>query len=136
MVHKPAKLSTKPSKQDRITTCPPPHNWVKLSIPRALTYQAVEDRLLIREFVVRFMDLLDIPAGRIDELENIAGDEINEESQADDDDDDDDDNSGEKVSVSWVSEVCVRDVVSGILGLLAEETQGEISKVRVAFTIH
>ncbi|PPQ84593.1 hypothetical protein CVT25_015796 [Psilocybe cyanescens] len=84
-------------------------------IPVKLTQVEADERIFIREFILRFSDSLDpiIAKTHLDELERIGG------SLRTHDDD----------TVDWVSEVCVKAMITGLLGLLAKDHDNNISRL-------
>jgi hypothetical protein len=89
-------------------------------LPTSLTLSDAKDRILIREFVLRFSPLVDISKTNLVELECIAG--VKQKALYDDEDDEDDE------MVGWVSEACVKSVLLAVLGLL-DDGQNATSKV-------
>lgn len=90
----------------------------------------LEERMFIREFMVRFSSLMDKEArAYLDELEEIVGDGSVDWVT-----------SGDRSTkgrnaldiplVSWVSEKCMRSVVLGLLGIYAEDSTGPLKKAR------
>lgn len=94
----------------------PTLKWV--SLPVQLTLDQVDDRIFIREFVLRFSDSMEptIAKTHLDELEFIGG---SSRRQSDEDE-----------AVGWVSDACAKAVIVGLLGLLAKNHDSKISKVR------
>jgi len=86
-------------------------------VPIHLTQVEAEDRIFIREFILRFGDLLDpvIAKTNIEELELIGG----RPGKSDDD-------SG---VTGWVSDACIKALAAGLLGLLAKDHESRIAKV-------
>lgn len=84
-------------------------------IPTSLTQAQADDRIFIREFVLRFSDLLEptIAKTYLEELEFIGG---RTRKQGDEE-------------VSWVSEACIKAMVIGLLGLLSKDYESDVSKV-------
>ncbi|KAF9484432.1 hypothetical protein BDN70DRAFT_825471 [Pholiota conissans] len=93
----------------------PQLKWISLGIN--LTQEEVDARACIREFVLRFGDFMDpVPAKcHIDELELIGGRQRKQDDDAD--------------VTGWVSDLCVRTLITSILGLLARDAEDEISKI-------
>ena len=96
-----------------------------------MTFELLEERMFIREFIVRFSSLMDKEAkAHLDELSDIVGDGsvdwVASEVRP---------KKGRGTSgiplVSWVSEKCVRSVVFGLLCIYAEDTTGPLRKVRL-----
>jgi len=85
-------------------------------VPIHLTQVEAEDGIFIREFVLRFGDLLDpvIAKSNIEELELIGGKPGK-----------DDDN----VVTGWVSDACIKALTAGLLGLLAKNHESHVAKV-------
>jgi len=87
-------------------------------VPVRLTQKQADERILIREFLLRFSDLLDPPVAKIhlEELEFIGG-----RSRRGDEDED---------ANAWISEMCVKSILTGVLGLLAKDYDTHVAKVR------
>jgi hypothetical protein len=87
-------------------------------IPIALTLNEVHERILIREFLFRFGDVMDplIAKGNLEELELLGG-----RLQKCDDEDD--------MTSAWGTDSCLKAVLLGLLGLLAKDREGNISQV-------
>lgn len=78
--------------------------------------------MAIREFVLRFSNLFDMTRPNLDELEEIAGSSVNGRRRALLDGDEDEEMMTEEeceVSLGWVSEVCVKTIIIGLLNLIA-----------------
>lgn len=86
-------------------------------VPVKLTQNQADERIFIREFILRFSESLDpvITKTHIDELERIGG-----SLRVHDEEDD---------TVGWVSEMCVKAMVMSLLGLLAKDHDNDISRV-------
>jgi len=87
------------------------------AVPIHLTQVEAEERIFIREFVLRFGDLLDpvVAKSHIEELEMIGG----KPRKSDDEDE----------VTGWVSDACVKALVGGLLGLLAKDRESHVAKV-------
>lgn len=97
-----------------------------------MTFEHLEERMFIREFMVRFSSVMDREAKtHLDELGEIVGDgsvdwaasEVRPKKGH---------NASGIPLVSWVSEKCVRSVVLGLLGIYAEDATGPLRKVRLS----
>lgn len=93
----------------------PKVKWTPLHL--SLDQEEVDQRILIREFVLRFGDFLEpvIAKSHIEELEHIGG---RVRKQSDDSD-----------GATWVSDMCIKALVISILGVLAKDHETLISKV-------
>jgi hypothetical protein len=106
--------------------------WTILSnVPREITFDHLEERMFIREFMVRFSSLMDKEAKvHLDELGEIVGD-----GSVDWVDDDMQDKKGQDMSdtplVNWVSERCIRSIILGLLGLYVDDASGPLKKVHL-----
>jgi hypothetical protein len=104
--------------------------WTRLSnVPREITFEHLEERMFIREFMVRFSSLMDKEVKvHLDELGEIVGDgsvdwvisEAHPKKSR---------NTSGIPLVSWVSERCIRSVVFGLLEIYAEDATGPLKKV-------
>lgn len=122
---KPKK--TKPSKP-MIPVIQPA--WTKLSnVPPEITFEHLEERMFIREFMHRFSSLMAKEAkAHLDELGEIVGDGsvdwVNDDAQP---------KKGQATPdiplVSWVSEKCVRSVVFGLLEIYMDDATDSLTKV-------
>ena len=85
-------------------------------MPYIITQVQAEERIFIREFALRFGHIMEptIAKSSLDELEFITGKTKNNN----------DDNM-----LAWVSEVCLKGLVLGLLGLLAKDHETEVAKV-------
>ncbi|KAI0085177.1 hypothetical protein BDY19DRAFT_967488 [Irpex rosettiformis] len=85
--------------------------WTRVATD--LTLDEAESRIHIREFVVRFASVLQIPLGHLEELDEISGDNLGETLEWD----------GHHTDcieiVSWVSELCAKEIIQGLLDVLA-----------------
>lgn len=104
------KESTKAKPRDLPTL-----KWT--AVPIHLTQLEAEERICIREFALRFGDLLNpvIAKSNIEELELIGG----KPRKSDDEDE----------VTGWVSDACVKALVAGLLGLLAKDHESQVAKV-------
>ncbi|KAH8994725.1 hypothetical protein EDB86DRAFT_3078077 [Lactarius hatsudake] len=73
----------------------------------------------IREFVLRFGRLLDMSRAHLEELEEIGGRRPHEVDDADSDSEQDID-----VEMGWISEICLRAILLGLLNILSEVELG------------
>lgn len=79
--------------------------------------------MAIREFALRFSNLFDMTRPNLDELEEIAGSSVNGRRHVILDDEEDEEMMTVEeceVSLGWVSEVCVKTIIVGLLNLVAE----------------
>lgn len=110
--------------------------WTRLSnVPREVTLEHLEERMFIREFMVRFSSLMDKEAKmHLDELGEVVGDgsvdwvvtEVRPKKGRD---------TLDIPLVSWVSEKCMRSVVLGLLGMYTEDATGPTRKVRLPWQL-
>ncbi|KAJ4476905.1 hypothetical protein C8J55DRAFT_516079 [Lentinula edodes] len=89
-------------------------------LPTQLKVEDAEDRIFIREFILRFSGIpgMALTKNQLEELEFIAG----THDLGDDDDD-------ENVYVDWVSETCVKSLVISLIGVLAAEEDSSATLV-------
>jgi hypothetical protein len=85
--------------------------WTPVPVPPSFTLDRALPRIAIREFVLRFGELLDISRTHLEELEEIGG-----RRSPDLEDDDDID-----VEMGWVGETCLRAILLGLLNLLLND---------------
>ena len=104
--------------------------WTKLSnVPQEISFEDLEGRMFIREFMHRFSPLMAKEVKiHLDELGEIVGD-----GSVDWVDDEVQPKKGEASRdiplVSWVSEKCIRSIVLGLLEIYADEASGPLKKV-------
>ena len=86
-------------------------------VPTSMTQTEADDRIFIREFVLRFSDLLDPAIAKTysEELEFISGRTLKQDEELD----------------TWVSEACIRAIFLGLLGLLSKNLEDNTSRVSV-----
>ncbi|KAJ3934906.1 MAG: hypothetical protein NXY57DRAFT_599590 [Lentinula lateritia] len=91
-------------------------------LPTQLKVKDAEDRIFIREFILRFSGIpgMALTKSQLEEFEFIAG----THDLGDDDDDDD-----ENVYVDWVSETCIKSLVISLIGVLAAEEDSSATLV-------
>ncbi|KAJ3733597.1 hypothetical protein DFJ43DRAFT_216290 [Lentinula guzmanii] len=91
-----------------------------LPVPAQLKLKDAEDRIFIREFVLRFSDMqgMSITKAQLEELEFIGGTL-----------DSTDDGDEEDACVNWVSEACVKSLVLSLIGCLAAEEDSSATLV-------
>ncbi|KAJ3999623.1 hypothetical protein F5050DRAFT_1736731 [Lentinula boryana] len=91
-----------------------------LPVPTQLKLKDAEDRIFIREFVLRFSDMqgMSITKAQLEELELIGG----THDSADDGDEED-------ACVDWVSEACVKSLVLSLIGILVAEEDSSATLV-------
>ncbi|KAF4620528.1 hypothetical protein D9613_000295 [Agrocybe pediades] len=110
-------LTSRPKEKEEVKKISRPLPKLKWdSVPVALTQEQVDERILIREFLLRFSELLDPPIAKmnLEELEFIGG-----KSRRNEDEDD---------ANIWVSEACVKSILTGLLGLLAKDQPMDVAK--------
>lgn len=85
-------------------------------VPINLTLDEAEDRIFIREFLFRFGDIMDPPIAKshLEDLEALGG----RKNDAEDD-----------AALAWVSEPCLKALLIGLLGHLAQDRGDETGKV-------
>jgi hypothetical protein len=115
----------------RAKKAPPPKpiqapvvRWTPLPVPAAFTYEQAEARIQIREFCVRFYDDIHLEKTMIEELELVDGDAIEEDAINNDDG---------AVSVTWVGEECVRELMAHLLDVMATD-EDDLPRRRVKFS--
>ncbi|KDR75076.1 hypothetical protein GALMADRAFT_156959 [Galerina marginata CBS 339.88] len=86
-------------------------------VPVSLDQSQADDRIFIREFALRFSDLLDpvIAKTHLEELEFIGGRPRKHDEEGD--------------PLNWVSEACIRALTMGLLGFLAKDHETHISQM-------
>lgn len=87
-------------------------------------------RIGIREFMLRFACIMNaksgLPKKALEELDEIAGETMKGDRELNSEGEDD-----EKKLAGWISDVCVRGMVVGMLGLIQDdEADADIQKVR------
>lgn len=97
-------------------------DWKLLPVHEGFSLEAAEARIHIREFVLRFAGLFEITKSRLDELDDIVGDELDVE----------DENDEECVTSTWISEVCLREILVGLLATIGDEAHGPEQKVNLS----
>lgn len=100
----------------------PQVHWKRVPVPASFTYNTALTRMAIREFVLRFSEQLDIPRSNIEELEEIGGSSDSRRRALLDDDEEQSIMTEQECEVvlGWVSEVCVKSIIVGLLNLIAE----------------
>ncbi|KAH9485467.1 hypothetical protein JR316_0002375 [Psilocybe cubensis] len=85
-------------------------------VPVKLTQDQADERIFIREFILRFSESLDpvIAKSHIDELEHIGG-----FLRAPEEDD----------TVGWVNDMCVKAILVSLFGLLAKDYDNETARL-------
>ncbi|KAJ7593947.1 hypothetical protein C8J56DRAFT_820218 [Mycena floridula] len=110
-----ANLAPKPKperkRSPKLQTLPIVH-WTRLRT--SLTPDEVQDRMQIREFALRFTPVLNISKVHHEELSRITG---NGKSDIDEDE-----------LTSWVSETCVKSLILGLLNVITEDEENDVSK--------
>ena len=120
----PVSNTTAPKPRPPIVRKPKPLPkvlWTPVPVPPSFTLNRALPRIAIREFAIRFGELLDISRTHLEELEEIGG---RRSHDLEDDDDID-------VEMGWVGETCLRAILLGILNLLLNnqpESDGEKKK--------
>ncbi|KAH9036738.1 hypothetical protein EDB83DRAFT_2677915 [Lactarius deliciosus] len=97
----------------------PKVTWTPLPVPPSFTLDRALPRIAIREFVLRFGRLLDMSRAHLEELEEIGGRRPHEVDDADSDSEQDID-----VEMGWISEICLRAILLGLLNILSEVELG------------
>ncbi|KAH9165462.1 hypothetical protein EDB89DRAFT_2009556 [Lactarius sanguifluus] len=97
----------------------PKVTWTPLPVPPSFTLDRALPRIAIREFVLRFSRLLDMSRAHLEELEEIGGRRPHEVDDADSDSEQDID-----VEMGWISEICLRAILLGLLNILSEVELG------------
>ena len=95
--------------------------WTRVATD--LNLADAESRIHIREFVVRFASVLQIPHSHIEELDEISGDNLGEILEWDDHHADD------VEIISWVSELCAKEIIRGLLDILASHAEARSDEV-------
>ncbi|KAH9062457.1 hypothetical protein EDB87DRAFT_1607472 [Lactarius vividus] len=93
----------------------PKVTWTPLPVPPSFTLDRALPRIAIREFVLRFSKLLDMSRAHLEELEEIGGRRPHEVDDADSDSEQDID-----VEMGWISEICLRAILLGLLNILSD----------------
>ncbi|KAH9027722.1 hypothetical protein EDB85DRAFT_1974167 [Lactarius pseudohatsudake] len=93
----------------------PKVTWTPLPVPPSFTLDRALPRIAIREFVLRFGRLLDMSRAHLEELEEIGGRRPHEVDDADSDSEQDID-----VEMGWISEICLRAILLGLLNILSD----------------
>ncbi|EKM54552.1 uncharacterized protein PHACADRAFT_175075 [Phanerochaete carnosa HHB-10118-sp] len=117
------KSKAKPKLVPKAKPLPKPL-WTR--VPTSLALEDVKTRLHIREFIVRFASILQLPHGCLDELDEVCGDSLGPAGGWDVDVDD----SAE--IVSWVSESCARFIIQSLLDAIANfaDAEGDVDAAR------
>ncbi|KAI0043666.1 hypothetical protein FA95DRAFT_1597841 [Auriscalpium vulgare] len=105
----------------------PQPTWNPVPVPTSFDADLATPRIAIREFLIRFWPLLDISRTHLEELEEVGGRRAFDEDDVDLD-------AGEDIGVEmgWVSETCVKAMLSALLGLIAEDDGAkEVKKLLV-----
>lgn len=112
---KKSNLKANENASARIVKALPAIKWAPLYL--SLNREEVDDRIFIREFFLRFGDFLDPTVAKchIEELELIGGRGRKQNE----------DNDG----AAWVTDMCIKALVSSVLGVLAKDHDTSISKV-------
>jgi len=116
------EATTKPKPKPGPKTLPT-LKWSKIPMDGALPLAEAERRIQIREFVLRFaciMDSRSISRKTLEELEELSGESSRGKGRGWDSDGNDE----ETDVVGWVSEVCVKGVVIGLLVLIHSDENG------------
>lgn len=111
---KKAKVKPSENASAKVVKALPVIKWTPLQL--SLDREEVDERIFIREFFLRFGDFLDPTVAKchIEELEIIGG-------------------RGRKQNEdnAWITDMCIKTLVSSILGVLAKDQEISISKVSV-----
>ena len=112
----PTAIFPKPKRSINRQVKPLPKvTWTPLPVPPSFTLDRALPRIAIREFVVRFGKLLDMSRAHLEELEEIGGRRPHEV-----DDPDSDSEQDVEVEMGWISEICLRAILLGLLDLLSD----------------
>ncbi|KAI0766519.1 hypothetical protein BC629DRAFT_1737547 [Irpex lacteus] len=116
---KAAKPRAKPKAKAPPPKPLPKPMWTRIATD--LTLEDAESRIHIREFVVRFATVLQIPHSHLEELDEISGDNLGEIL------DWDGHQSNDMDIISWVSELCAKGIIQGLLDVLvgSAEARGD-----------
>jgi hypothetical protein len=92
----------------------PQLKWIP--VPWVTSRVQVEDRIFIREFALRFGHVMEptISKSSLEELGFIGGKTKNNDNDE---------------MLGWVSEMCLKGLVLGLLGVLAKDHESEVAKV-------
>jgi hypothetical protein len=120
---KPEAKGKATNKQPKKASDPlPPPAWY--SLPVNVSLPSAVSRMQIREFVLRFADVLDkVGKGCLEELECVAG--THARGRGDEDDEGD--------NCEWVSETCVKSLCLTLLGTIAKDATGDAAMVSDSF---
>ncbi len=109
---KKAKVKPSENSSTNIVKALPVIKWTPLHL--SLNQEEIDERIFIREFFLRFGDFLDPAVAKchIEELEIIGG-------------------RGRKQNEDnvWITDMCIKTLVSSTLGVLAKDQETSISKV-------
>ena len=85
-------------------------------MPYVITKVEAEERIFIREFALRFGHIMEpiISKSSLEELGFIAGKTKNNDNDE---------------MLAWVSELCLKGLVLGLLGVLAKDHESEVAEV-------
>lgn len=91
-------------------------HWNRIPVPSSFTLEHGLQRVHIHDFALRFASLLDLPRAHLDELADVGG----RRGTCDHDIDEGEDAS---VVIGWVTEACVRALLSGLLSLVGDSDE-------------
>ncbi|KAF8160676.1 hypothetical protein B0H34DRAFT_653698 [Crassisporium funariophilum] len=103
-----------PSEPKVIVKTLPILKWIP--VPVKVSQVEAEERIFIREFMLRFGALMEpsISKSALEELELVGGKQHRNEDEG---------------MTAWVSEVCVKSLVLGLLGLLAKDHDTQVARI-------
>lgn len=109
---------SKPKPKPKPKKIPPPQVWN--AVPTSLSLQQAEERLHIREFLLRFASIMDgrVPKTYLDELEELDTSSGGREDES---------------CPAWVSDMCLRAMLIGMLCLFQSDKEPEVNTVRLIF---
>ncbi|KAF7980756.1 hypothetical protein HWV62_36793 [Athelia sp. TMB] len=107
----------------------PSIKWSRIPLDGALPLEEAKARIGIREFMLRFACIMNaksgLPKKALEELDEIAGETMKGDRELNSEGEDD-----EKKLAGWISDVCVRGMVVGMLGLIQDdEADADIQKL-------
>ncbi|CAL1707212.1 unnamed protein product [Somion occarium] len=81
--------------------------WTRLEVPLQLAQ--VEDRIAVREFILRFALSLQVSKTHLDELEELIGQSLSSTAEGDDED-----------VAGWMGEPCMKSILAGLLDVILD----------------
>lgn len=100
--------------------------WTSLPVHEGFSQEAAAARIHIREFVLRFFELFDLSKARLSELDIIGGNAVAVDEDADED----------CITSSWVSEVCLREILVGLLVTIGEDAKAPEKKACLPLSVN